>query len=207
MHALPPARWAVATSASAQLARVRLECAGLPLPEVLVSSELVKSGKPDPEGYLLAARLLQAAPERCLVIEDTPVGLQAGRAARMTVVGVSTTFSSEDLRAKFCIRDFSELTVTSESCLSVRFRPAFTRASMPDGCGICVRRPACLSLPEAVAPSAPDAGVLPNRRAGALVSRLQRGLSPPQREVSPLSRDLRISFGVGNQTQVAILHQ
>jgi sugar-phosphatase len=38
-------------------------------------------GKPDPEGYLLAARRLGIPPRRCLVVEDTATGLRAGRAA------------------------------------------------------------------------------------------------------------------------------
>src|SRR5437588_202404 len=51
LAALPQDRWAVVTSASTQLARVRLECAGLPIPAVLVSADDVRRGKPDPEPY------------------------------------------------------------------------------------------------------------------------------------------------------------
>jgi mannitol-1-/sugar-/sorbitol-6-phosphatase len=45
-------QWAVVTSASRELARVRLLAAGLPVPKVLVSSDDIRAGKPDPEGYL-----------------------------------------------------------------------------------------------------------------------------------------------------------
>ncbi|MER7892862.1 HAD-IA family hydrolase [Micromonospora sp. NPDC094482] len=72
--------WAVVTSADARLAKVRLGAAGID-PPVLVTVEDVSAGKPDPQGYLRAAELLDVSPARCLVVEDAEVGLQAGRAA------------------------------------------------------------------------------------------------------------------------------
>ncbi|MBM0236818.1 HAD-IA family hydrolase [Micromonospora sp. ATA32] len=72
--------WAVVTSADARLAKARLAAAGIEVP-VMVTVEDVSVGKPDPEGYLRAAALLDAPPARCLVVEDADVGLQAGRAA------------------------------------------------------------------------------------------------------------------------------
>ena len=76
-----PDRLAVVTSCSAALARARLAAAALPAPAVMVTAELVGAGKPDPEGYLLAARRLGVDPQRCLVVEDSEPGLAAGRAA------------------------------------------------------------------------------------------------------------------------------
>jgi sugar-phosphatase len=73
-------RWAVVTSADRQLAKARLDAAGIDAP-VLVTSEDVSRGKPDPEGYLHAAVLLETSPENCLVVEDAAVGIQAGHAA------------------------------------------------------------------------------------------------------------------------------
>ena len=72
--------WAVVTSADVRLAKARLGAAGLD-PPVLVTVEDVRTGKPDPQGYLLAADLLGISPTRCLVVEDAEVGLRAGRAA------------------------------------------------------------------------------------------------------------------------------
>lgn len=72
--------WAVVTSADQQLAKTRLAAAGI-VPPVLVTIDDISAGKPDPEGYLLAARLLGVPPELCLVVEDAEVGLAAGRAA------------------------------------------------------------------------------------------------------------------------------
>lgn len=79
-------RWAVVTSAGRELARRRLTAAGLPIPSVLVTAEDVAIGKPDPAGYLLAASRLGVPPDQCLVFEDAPAGLEAGRRAGCDVV-------------------------------------------------------------------------------------------------------------------------
>ncbi|GIM93882.1 HAD-IA family hydrolase [Paractinoplanes toevensis] len=72
--------WAVVTSADARLAKARLDAAGILAP-VLVTTDDVLAGKPDPAGYLRAAELLGKNPANCLVVEDAEVGLQAARAA------------------------------------------------------------------------------------------------------------------------------
>lgn len=107
VSALPAGSWALVTSASRCVAEMRLECAGLPVPRVLVSSDDVRRGKPDPEGYVTAAKRLRVAPERCLVIEDTPTGLEAARRAGMAVLGITTTFPAAELSAATCIADFT----------------------------------------------------------------------------------------------------
>jgi mannitol-1-/sugar-/sorbitol-6-phosphatase len=94
-----PGRVAVVTSCTAELARARLRAAGLPVPDVLVTSDRLCRGKPDPEGYALAARDLGAEPGDCVVLEDAPGGVEAGRAAGMRVVAVLTTHPPEDLVA------------------------------------------------------------------------------------------------------------
>jgi mannitol-1-/sugar-/sorbitol-6-phosphatase len=91
--------WAVVTSADAKLARLRLAAAGLLVP-VLITVEDVRAGKPDPEGYLLAARTLAAEPGRCLVVEDAEPGVLAGQAAGATVAalkGVPADLAIADL--------------------------------------------------------------------------------------------------------------
>ncbi len=88
LSGLPPGRWAIVTSCSRRLARGLIEHAGLPVPEIVVTSEDVARGKPAPDGYLLAAERLQAAPERCLVIEDSRQGIAAGTAAGATVLAI-----------------------------------------------------------------------------------------------------------------------
>jgi sugar-phosphatase len=79
--------WAVYTSAPAQLAKARLAASGI-APSVLVTVDDVSRGKPDPEGYLRAAELLGVPAVMCLVVEDTVVGLTAGRASGALTAGL-----------------------------------------------------------------------------------------------------------------------
>lgn len=57
----------------------------------LVTDEDVTASKPDPQGYLIAAERLGAAPGECVVVEDSIAGLHAGRAAGAAVAGIATT--------------------------------------------------------------------------------------------------------------------
>jgi sugar-phosphatase len=109
--ALPADRWAVVTSAPKHMAVARLTTAGLPLPAVLVCSNDVEKGKPHPEPYLLAARLLGVQPERCLVFEDAPAGIESARQAGMAVIGLTTTFPAEQLGALDHLADFAGVSV------------------------------------------------------------------------------------------------
>ena len=94
---LPAGRVAIATSCAAPLARARLAAAGLPVPDVLVTADQVEHGKPAPDPYLLAAERLGVDPAACLVLEDAPAGIAAGRAAGMTVWAVTTTHEPDAL--------------------------------------------------------------------------------------------------------------
>ena len=60
----------------------------------------VQRGKPDPEVFLLAAERLSVPPERCVVIEDAPAGIEAAKRAGMRAVAVTTTAEPEALKAK-----------------------------------------------------------------------------------------------------------
>jgi sugar-phosphatase len=106
------ARWAVVTSAWRTLAEKRMRLAGLPIPDVLITSDDISHSKPHPEGYLLAAKRLGVAPADCLVIEDAHAGIEAARAAGMPVIGISTTFPRERLGVEWCIDDLRELSVS-----------------------------------------------------------------------------------------------
>jgi mannitol-1-/sugar-/sorbitol-6-phosphatase len=79
--------WAVVTSADTRLAAARLGAAGITAP-VVVSSDDVPVGKPDPAGYLRAAHLLGVRAQDCLVVEDADAGLDAGRAAGATTAAL-----------------------------------------------------------------------------------------------------------------------
>lgn len=61
--------------------------------EVVVTAEDVTHGKPSPEPFLLAARLLGRPPRECVVIEDSPSGVAAARAAGMRCIAVTSTHS------------------------------------------------------------------------------------------------------------------
>jgi sugar-phosphatase len=109
---LPRDRWALVTSAPRGMARERLVHAGLPVPEVLISADDVRAGKPDPEGFLAAAKRLNAEPSRCLVFEDAPAGLEAARRAGMRSIALTTTHTREQLTADYCIPDYSAVRVS-----------------------------------------------------------------------------------------------
>jgi len=74
-----------------------LEVAGLPIPQRIISADMVERGKPDPEPYRRGAELLGLPPAECLVVEDAPSGVGAGKAAGCRVLGVLGTHSAEDL--------------------------------------------------------------------------------------------------------------
>ena len=86
--------WAVVTSGGHAVATLRLRTSGLPIPGVFVTADDVLRGKPDPEGYLLAASRLGVGPHDCIVIEDSPTGLAAARAAGMRTIAVLTTYEA-----------------------------------------------------------------------------------------------------------------
>jgi mannitol-1-/sugar-/sorbitol-6-phosphatase len=106
---LRPETWAVVTSGTRALATSRLAAAGLPLPAVLVTADDVVLGKPDPEGYLEAARRLGRPPADCLVLEDAPAGVQAALAAGMRVVALPTTHAADELAAATLVASWDEL--------------------------------------------------------------------------------------------------
>lgn len=65
--------------------------------DAIANGDMISRGKPDPEVYLLAAKLLNVDPVECVVCEDAPVGIEAARAAGMGVVALATTFPPERL--------------------------------------------------------------------------------------------------------------
>lgn len=85
----PSGTWTVVTSATPALARARLTQAGITIPRELVTGDDVSYGKPNPEPYLTAAQKLNIPIESCVVFEDAPNGIEAGRRSGASlVVGV-----------------------------------------------------------------------------------------------------------------------
>jgi len=88
---------AVVTSATRDVARLRLTRAGLPVPAVLVAADDVVRGKPDPLPYLRAAQLLNVPATDCVAVEDTPAGLTSIRAAGAKPLALLTTHRADEL--------------------------------------------------------------------------------------------------------------
>jgi mannitol-1-/sugar-/sorbitol-6-phosphatase len=100
LSTVPAGSWAVVTSGLTRLAQARMSGAGLPLPSVLVTADLVGRGKPEPEGYLMAANRLGVPAGECIVVEDAVDGVLAARAAKVgAVVGVGPRVSQAEVDA------------------------------------------------------------------------------------------------------------
>ncbi len=118
LESLPRDRWTIATSCTRALAEVRLRAAGLPIPDTIITSSDVTHGKPDPEPYLKAAAKLGIRPEDCIVVEDAPAGVLAGKAAGARVIGFPTTMKEELLTgagADWIVENCSALSARSSN--------------------------------------------------------------------------------------------
>jgi mannitol-1-/sugar-/sorbitol-6-phosphatase len=114
LKAIPEGRWCVVTSGTRYLATSRLELANLPTPKVLVSADDVSRGKPDPEPYLMGARLLKMNPAECLVIEDAPAGIRAAHAGGMKAIGITSTYPASALQeADAVVQKLTQIKVSS----------------------------------------------------------------------------------------------
>jgi mannitol-1-/sugar-/sorbitol-6-phosphatase len=116
LQTLPQDRWAIATSCTRRLAEVRICAAGLPLPKHMITSNDVQRGKPDPDPYLKAAKVLGLAPADCIVIEDAPAGIRAGKASGARVLALRTTAPDPELiqsGADWIIDDLASLRLNS----------------------------------------------------------------------------------------------
>jgi sugar-phosphatase len=123
LQALPLDRWAIVTSCTRQLAGVRIAAAGLPNPKHLITATDVKNGKPDPEPYLKGAEILGVLANECIVVEDAPAGVRAGKAAGARVIALRTTAEDAELAnagANWIIDD----------CRSISVAPAPDRDSL-----------------------------------------------------------------------------
>jgi mannitol-1-/sugar-/sorbitol-6-phosphatase len=114
LRQLPAKRWTIATSCTRSLAEVRLRAAGLPVPERIVTSTDVTLGKPHPEPFLKAATKLGFPASECVVVEDVPAGIRAGKAAGATVIAFRTTVVEAELRragADFILNNCADVSV------------------------------------------------------------------------------------------------
>jgi mannitol-1-/sugar-/sorbitol-6-phosphatase len=91
LASLPQDRWTIVTSCTRPLAEVRIKAAGLPLPAKMITSNDIQHGKPNPEPYLKGTALLGFLPQECIVLEDVPAGVRAGKSAGSRVIAFTTT--------------------------------------------------------------------------------------------------------------------
>lgn len=113
---LPPNRWAIVTSGSTNVATARLEFVGIKPPAIFITAEDVESGKPDPKGYELAAKRLGFDIDRCCVVEDAPVGIQAGTQAGASTIAISTTNPVDKLqKATYVVESLSCISFQEET--------------------------------------------------------------------------------------------
>jgi mannitol-1-/sugar-/sorbitol-6-phosphatase len=95
---LPPDRWTIVTSCTRKLAEVRIKAAGLPVPRRFISSNDITKGKPHPEPYLKGAAVLGFPATDCVVFEDVPAGVKAGKGAGARVIAFTTTVQAPALQ-------------------------------------------------------------------------------------------------------------
>jgi HAD superfamily hydrolase (TIGR01509 family) len=100
-------RQAIASSAPRLNVEVMLEACGLaPFFDAIVSAEDVTAGKPDPQVFQTAAARLHASADRCIVVEDAAVGIEAARRAGMRCIGVG---QGAALNADVAVRSLTDL--------------------------------------------------------------------------------------------------
>lgn len=123
LSALPPKQWAIVTSGSLRVASARLNYAQLPMPAVFITADVVTAGKPAPDAYLLAAKRLSVKPSDCVVVEDTPAGIQAAKAAGMKSIAISSTHRREALsQADVVVQQLANLQVrVTAGDINIRF--------------------------------------------------------------------------------------
>jgi sugar-phosphatase len=117
-------QWSIVTSASGPLMRRRLKSVGIAVPPTVVTADDVSRGKPDAEPYRTAAAWLGFAPGDCLVVEDAPNGILAGRRAGCKVLGVTGSHNAAQLREATWIVDSLErvrMVAAADGWLSFEF--------------------------------------------------------------------------------------
>jgi len=116
MTAAKEAGWKLAVCSTSNEASVTAVVQTM-LPEFrdvkIFAGDIVTAKKPSPDVYELAAKELGVSPMRCVVVEDTNIGLQAGKAAGMQVIVTKSIYSQDE--------DFSDADVVVDSAEDISF--------------------------------------------------------------------------------------
>ena len=111
--------WAIVTSGTGPLVTGWIKVLELPMPKHLVVAEDVENGKPDPSCYLMGKEKLGLGEgAEVLVLEDSPAGIKAGKAAGCKVLGVVTSHTAEQVVAAepdWIVKDLRSLKVVATS--------------------------------------------------------------------------------------------
>lgn len=118
LGSLPEDRWTIVTSCTRSLAEVRIKAAGLPLPKKMITSTDIQNGKPHPEPFLKGASVLGFPAEECVVCEDVPAGVRAGKSAGAKVIAFTTTVQDGALRdagANWILKNCADIRLVNHS--------------------------------------------------------------------------------------------
>jgi len=118
LKSLPSSQWTIVTSCTRALAEVRIRAAGLPVPAKFITSTDIQNGKPHPEPYLKGAALLGYPASDCVVVEDAPAGVRAGKAAGARVIGllpIATGSELENAGANWTVKDCRSISLASSA--------------------------------------------------------------------------------------------
>ena len=118
LHSLPEDRWTIVTSCTRPLAEVRIKAAGLPVPKKIITSNDITHGKPNPEPFLKGAAVLGFPASECIVLEDVPAGVRAGKSAGARVIAFTTTVQEpalQDAGANWILKNCADIRLTNHA--------------------------------------------------------------------------------------------
>lgn len=128
------------TSGTRRLAGARIEACGFPSPPALVTGDDVAEGKPHPAGYAQAAESLGVSAADCVVFEDAPAGIEAGRAAGARVIALATTYDLTELGAADGYVDtLAQVSLATQPAGTIVLRAMFARVGWLRALGSTIR--------------------------------------------------------------------
>lgn len=135
--------WAIVTSGTQPLVSGWLKRLSLPTPEHLVTAESVENGKPDPACYLMGRQkiALMGDDKNVLVLEDSPAGIRAGKAAGCKVLGLVTSHTAEQVMSAdpdWIVKDLDSVKIVEwrDGIVTLEIRDGLVHAPAINGNGV-----------------------------------------------------------------------